>query len=91
MIQANEILNLILFLGVLFFILKNRPELNRLPALALLMGGFHMLVLAAALTIVEGFFWEAALNVLEHVCYAAGALLMAIWCGLVFTRRRSGQ
>jgi hypothetical protein len=88
MIHENEIVMLILGLGVLIFILGNRSEVKRFPSSGLLILGFYMLLAGWALTVLEGFFWETVLNYLEHACYSAGAVLVAAWSWKIFGKGR---
>jgi len=87
MFQENEIIMLLLGIGVLIFIFANRSRLKSLPASQLLFAGFGALLAGWVLTVLEGFFWGEALNLIEHVCYAASAVLMAGWCWVVFGRQ----
>ena len=86
MVQENEVILLLLGLGVLIFALANRERLEELPAVRLLAAGLYLLLAAWVLTILEGFFWPRALNLLEHGCYAASAALQAAWCRQVFCK-----
>ena len=92
-LQANEVVMLLLGIGVLIFILGNRRHLKRLPASALLLGGFCALLGAWILTVLEGYFverpfWYQLFNLIEHVCYAASSVLVAVWCWKVFGRAK---
>ena len=84
MIQENEIVMLILGLGVLIFIHIHRSQLKRIPSIKTLTLGFHMLLAGWALTVMESFFLEGLLNYLEHICYTIGTFLVAVWCWKVF-------
>lgn len=84
MIQENEIVMLILGLGVLIFVLGKRSQLKRFPSSGMLILGFYLLLAGWALTVLEGFFWEPFLNYLEHTCYAIGMVSVAAWCSKVF-------
>lgn len=86
MIYENEIVMLVLGLGVLVFALANRDHLRRVPSFKVLIAGFSILVGAWVVTVLEGFFWEAYFNFAEHACYAASGVLVALWCWLVFGR-----
>jgi hypothetical protein len=79
MIQENELIGLILGVGVLIFILANRSRLAGLPAARILLASYYVLLAGWALTVLEGFLWGQALNLLEHFCYALSALLLAVW------------
>ena len=57
MIQQNEIVMLILGLGVLIFILGKRSQLKRFPSSKILVLGFLVLLAGWALTVMESFFW----------------------------------
>ena len=84
MIQQNEIIMLLLGIGVTIFILENRQKLRLVPASRILISGFCMTLAGWVLTVLEGFFWRDFFNFLEHLCYAASSLLMAVWCWKVF-------
>ncbi|MHC4110720.1 MAG: hypothetical protein ACYSUY_06580 [Planctomycetota bacterium] len=86
-IFGNEIVMLLIGVGVLIFILGNRPRLKSLPASNILFAGFYMLLGSWIVTVLEGFFWESYLNYFDHGCYAVGSILVAVWCWKVFGRR----
>jgi len=83
-IFENEVVMLLIGVGVLIFILTSRPQLKRLPASNVLIVGFYVLLVGWVLTVLEGFFWEQLLDHLEHMCYAVSSVLVAIWCWKVF-------
>ena len=89
MIASNEVIGLIFSIAVLVFYLWNRSRLRELPAFRILLAAFLSLLVGLVLTILEGLFWQETLNFLEHVSYAVSALLLTLWCWLVFGRRRS--
>ena len=80
MIRENEVVMLLLGLGVLVFILANRSRLRRLPRWDILSLGFYVVLAGWVLTVAEGFFYENVLNYLEHISYACSAVLLALWC-----------
>jgi len=84
MIQENEIIVLFLALGVLIFILGSRQKFQRIPVSKIFVAGFYVLLAGWILTVLEGLFWQELLNILEHICYAASSVLMAVWCWKVF-------
>lgn len=91
MIQQNEIVMLIIGLGVLIFILGKRLQLKRFPSSNILVLGFYVLLAGWALTVIEGLFWGVLFNYLEHICYAIGSLLVAAWCWKVFGSRKEAR
>jgi hypothetical protein len=80
MIQQNEIMMLLLCIGCMIFILVNKQKVKRIPVAKTLIAGFYMLLAGYVLTVFEGLFWKDFLNVLEHSCYTASSILVAVWC-----------
>ncbi len=88
MIQENEIITLLLGIGVMIFILANNRKVKRIPVAIILIAGFYVLLAGWVLTILEGLFWKDFLNVLEHICYASSSILMAVWCWKIFAYKK---
>lgn len=87
-IFENEVVMLLIGVGVLIFILGSRPRLKDLPASNILIMGFYLLLVSWILTVLEGFFWKELLNYMEHACYAVGSVFVAVWCWKVFGNRK---
>jgi len=83
-VQPNEILMLLLGLGILVFILTSRQRLARLPSSGVLISSFCVALVGWVLTVVEGFMWGSTLNMLEHLCYTASSVLVVAWCWKIF-------
>ncbi len=83
-IFENEIVMLLIGVGVLIFILGSRRRLKSLPASNILIAGFYVLLASWTVTVLEGFFWEPFLNYIEHGCHAVSAVIVAVWCWKVF-------
>ena len=90
MIQENEVVMLLMAIGVLIFILVNHRLIMRIVAARVLVAAFCVLLAAYVLTVLEGFFLGDLLNFLEHACYAGSSVLIALWCMKVFKRKESG-
>jgi hypothetical protein len=90
-IFENEVVMLLLGVGVMVFILGNRARLKNLPASNILFAAFYMMLAAWILTVLEGFFYEWLLNFIEHACYAVSSIFVAVWCWLVFGRKIPGE
>ena len=88
MIQQNEIIMLLLGMGCMIFILVNKQKVKGIPAAKTLIAGFNLLLAGYVLTILEGLFWQDFLNVLEHICYTASSILVAVWCWKIFAYRK---
>ena len=89
MISENEVVTLLLGIGVLVFIGINRMEFRRLPESKTLIAAVGMFMASWMFTVLEGFSWEGFLNFLEHVSYAGGSILVAIWCWKLFGRKEA--
>jgi len=91
MVQENEIIMFVLGLGVFLFILANYYRLKRIPSIQFLIAGYCLFAAGWCLTILETFYWPTVLNYLEHISYAAGAIIMAIWSWSVFGRPKENR
>jgi len=87
----HEIMVLLLASAVTVFVLRNRRQLSQLPVSPVIMGAFYVLLAGWILTVVEGFFWNQLLNVIEHLCYVASALLLFAWCCLATGKEEGRQ
>lgn len=86
MVNEHEVITLLLGLGVLAFVLRNRFVFRSQPAFRILISCFVVLLAGWFLTVAEEFVWHATLNALEHLCYAGSSVLAAFWCWKVFAR-----
>ena len=84
MIQQNEIIVLLLGIGVLIFVLNNRKKFHLVPASRILISGFSLILAGWILAVLKGFFWKDFLKLAAHFCYAASSLLMTVWCWKAF-------
>ncbi|MHB8901158.1 MAG: hypothetical protein ACYC6Y_20610 [Thermoguttaceae bacterium] len=84
MVEQNELLTLLVAIGVLVFAVSNREGLRELPGLGLCLGAFLLLVAGLTLTVLEGLLWPRALHLLEHACYGMSSVSLAVWVWLVF-------
>ena len=79
---------LLLGIGCMIFILVNKQKVKRIPAAKILFAAFYVLLVGYVLTIFEGLFWKDFLNVLEHSCYTASSVLVAVWCWKIFAYKQ---
>ena len=91
MVRQDEVIALILAIGVFIFMAGNSKILRQFPSSRLLMTGFCLYLAASIFTIVEGFAFETVLNVLEHTCYFSSALCAAIWVSITVASERRGN
>ncbi|HJZ39350.1 MAG TPA: hypothetical protein VJ203_03215 [Bacteroidales bacterium] len=80
MFEENEVVMLILGIGVLIFILLNLNRIKRIYAWKLLVPGYCFLLAGWFLTVLEGFFAGSLFNFLEHACYTCSSIIVAFWC-----------
>ena len=90
MIWGNELIALVLALGVLLFLLPYRRELRRIPFSGLLVLAFVCHFLGLVFTVAEGLFWFGLLNLLEHVANTVGVILLVAWLWLISRRKGKG-
>jgi len=96
MIHENEIIMLVLGAGVLVFVLLNYAHLKRIPWFGVLLGAYSLIVVGWAMTVLEGLFteglfWNSSVNFLEHAFYAAGGIVVCVWCWGGFGKIREGR
>ena len=87
----DEMLMLIVSGAVIVEVASMFGYLRTIPYFFLLLSSFGTIVLASLFTVVEGFLWPDALNFLEHLSVMIGAILLAVWCALVFRTRTSEE
>ena len=79
MIQENEVLALIFFIGLLFFIFINRKILKGIFAKKMLVGLLFFMFLARVTTVLEGVLWSEALNITEHISLVLVSVFFLLW------------
>ena len=80
MLRENEVVMLILGVGVLFFIIVNASRLKNIYSWKLLIAGYCVLLAGWIFTVLEEFFAGNILNYLEHTSYLASSVMLLIWC-----------
>lgn len=91
MLEEREVVALLLTVGVLVFLLVNRARIHRLPSSGLLVASFGVLFVGRLLTVLEGFLYRDLLDLVEHVCYAGSAVLLAVWCRRAFGKEAASR
>jgi len=80
MVHVSELIMLILGAGVLYLTILYKPIIRRFYAWKLLLLAFYYMMAGWIFTMLEGFFMEQFINILEHISYSASAVIMAVWC-----------
>lgn len=92
MLQENEIIMMLLGMGVFIFVLADHARLKSIPFSRILIASFLVLFMGWILTILEGFFLGPVLNLFEHLCYLGSSALLLMWCWKTFiTKETSGN
>lgn len=79
MLAENEVVSLLLSLGILLFIWANLWRIREIGGYRYLLSSFLAYVIALIFTLLEGIVWEPGFNFLEHLGYMVSAALLAIW------------
>ncbi len=86
MFQESEIVNLIFSLLItIFFLIFSRGY--RRPRFPFLYLGFLFMLFAYVFTVIEGFVFPVAFNLLEHFCYAMSGIFFLIGCMILAGKR----
>lgn len=86
MIQQNELITLLVGVGVALFIYLNRRRIAQIPEYRWLIISYSALFLGWIFTIVESFILADTMNILEHTCYLSSSLAAAVWCWIALVR-----
>lgn len=79
-LQENELMMLLIGVGVFIFIQIYHQKLKRIQNWRILKTSFYILLLGLLCTNLEGFILKGPLNLLEHICYATNSFLLLMWC-----------
>lgn len=79
MLRENEVVMLVLGIGVLILIFTNLDHIRRIKFWKILLSGYCILLLGWVFTVLEGFFIENFFNLLEHGSYLLSSLFIAVW------------
>ena len=91
-IEKDEVIMLMVSLVVLIEIVVSFNYIRLIPHKDVLVCSFVLFVLASVFTVAEGFVFGRVLNYAEHLSLAGSAILLAVWCALMFgSRRREGR
>ena len=85
--RGNEVIALIVAIGVTLFLLQNRRQLRALPRRWLFYTAFGVAVGGKVLTVAEDYLFGDILNLLEHFCFVGSTILLAVWCWRTFVAR----
>jgi hypothetical protein len=78
-LSEDEVLVLLLGIGVLLFIIFNRKQIRRIRFRKILLAGYYILLAGWCFTIIEGYIFEKLFNFLEHGSYVVSSLVFVTW------------
>jgi hypothetical protein len=79
MLMEDEVVMLLMGIGVFVFLILNRFYLRKIRFWKILLAGYLVLLTGWLFTVLEGFLLEKYLNVLEHTSYTLGSILFIVW------------
>ena len=91
MLHENEVVMLLLGIGVFLFMLLNRVHIRRIYGWKILVYSYSFLLAGWLLTVLEGFFLESYLNFLEHMSYVLSAVTLVLWCFRILKNSRTEE
>jgi len=88
MLNENEVIILILGIGILSLVSVYRSKIKRMYAYEMMLLAYYLLIASWVFTVLEDVFFYAIMNLLEHICFLASALVMLVWCWKVASIRK---
>ncbi len=85
--QVNEILMLIINLGIIIAIISNNTKLKIIPFYKLLLSSYFIIFFGWISTVVEGIIYPDFFNACEHASYLVFSIMMLVWIGKIIPRR----
>lgn len=83
MFQENELIHLLISVGILIFVIIYWKELAGFYHIRLLIAAFLFLLASGIFTLMEGVFWYGFFNGLEHLCDLLRTVVILIWGSLL--------
>ena len=89
MFEEQELLILILGIGLLVYASFKRSDLASIPYSGIIAVAYLSMLISWALSVLEGYYYPYLLNILEHITCMIGSLLLAIWAWFVLAKTPS--
>ncbi len=90
MSDSNEVVMLLIGLGVFVFGILQRRHLSRVTRAWLLSASYLLLLVSWVFTVAEAYYLPTLLNLLEHACALLSALLLLIWTFALLIDKQGG-
>lgn len=91
MYQENEIVTLLITLGIGFFFWANRKSIVQVQAWYMLLVSYLFYFVSTCFTVLEGYIWPTALNLLEHLFILLFSIVFLLWCWQIGYRKEKNQ
>lgn len=89
--QKNEVITLLITVGIGIFFWTNRKPLAQLHAWKLLVFSFLCYTARTCFTVLEGYLWPTVINHLEHVSILLFSIAFLFWCWQIGYRKEIKQ
>jgi hypothetical protein len=91
MLMENEVVMLVMGIGVLIFILLSLPQIKKINFWKIIFVSYVILLLGLLFTNLEEYILPDFLNYCEHLSYLISSVLLVIWCWKTFQLLRGGD
>jgi hypothetical protein len=91
MFEQREVITLMLGVGVVLFVIRERQTLKSVRNWHLLLSAFLLLFLSLTCSVVEVLIWEPQINLLQHIASALSAIALAAWCWFTLARQEAAS
>ncbi len=80
MFQKNEVITLLITVGIGIFFWSNRKSILQLNGWKLLILSFLCYLARMIFTVLEGYIWYDVMNLLEHLSILLFTIFFLLWC-----------
>ncbi len=91
MFEKNEVITLLITVGIGIFFWSNRKSIIHLHACKLLILSFLLYLARTCFTVLEGYLWPNTLNLLEHLSILLFSIVFLLWCWQIGYRKEKKQ
>jgi hypothetical protein len=85
--QKNEVITLLITVGIGMFFWANRKSIIQLHAWKLLILSFFCYLARMCFTVLEGYYWPDGMNLLEHLSILLFSIFFLFWCWQIGYRK----
>ena len=89
MFEEQELLVLLLGVGLLVYGIFKRSDLTSIPYSGVIISAYLVMLAGWGISVLESAFYPYILNILEHIACMGGSLLLAIWAWFALKKQSS--